>query len=106
MDKVYIENISDFSDKDVTIKGWLYNKRSSGKLWFLLIRDGTGVIQAVVSKNDVDEDSFDNCDALTQESSVKITGLVCPDKRAPSGYEIQGRLHKYLKQEYSKEKPE
>ncbi len=91
MEKVYIENISDFSDKEVTVKGWLYNKRSSGKLWFLLIRDGTGIIQAVVSKNDVDEDSFNNCDTLTQESSVMITGLVNPDKRAPGGYEIQAK---------------
>ncbi|MFC1562706.1 asparagine--tRNA ligase [candidate division KSB1 bacterium] len=89
MEKVYIENISNYSGIEITIKGWLYNKRSSGKLWFLLIRDGTGIIQAVVSKSDVDEESFSNCDKLTQESSVIITGLVNPDKRSPGGYEIQ-----------------
>ncbi len=88
MEKVYIENISNFSGTEVTIKGWLYNKRSSGKLWFLLIRDGTGMIQAVVSKGDVDEESFNNCEAITQESSLMVKGLVNPDKRAPGGYEL------------------
>jgi len=88
MEKVYIENISNFSGTEVTIKGWLYNKRSSGKLWFLLIRDGTGIIQAVISKGDVDEESFNNCEALTQESSLMVKGLVNPDKRAPGGYEM------------------
>jgi len=89
MKPVYIENISDYSGKEVKIRGWLYNKRTSGKLWFILVRDGTGIIQAVVSKADVDEDSFNACDILTQESSLTISGIVNPDQRAPGGYEIQ-----------------
>ena len=57
MKRIYIEDISHHTSEEVKICGWLYNKRSSGKLWFLLIRDGTGIIQAIVSKSDVD--SFD-----------------------------------------------
>lgn len=91
MKPVYIENISDYSGKEVKIRGWLYNKRTSGKLWFILVRDGTGIIQAVVSKADVDEDSFNACDILTQESSLTISGIVNPDQRAPGGYEIQAK---------------
>jgi len=91
MKPVYIENISDYSGKEIKIRGWLYNKRTSGKLWFILVRDGTGIIQAVVSKADVDEDSFNACDILTQESSLTISGIVNPDQRAPGGYEIQAK---------------
>jgi len=91
MKTAYIENISDYSGKEVKIRGWLYNKRTSGKLWFILVRDGTGIIQAVASKADVDEDSFNVCDILTQESSLTISGIVNPDKRAPGGYEIQAK---------------
>ena len=91
MKKVYIASISDYSGKEVKISGWLYNKRSSGKLWFLLVRDGTGVIQTVVSKVDVDEESFEACEILTQESSLTVSGIVNPDRRAPGGYEIQAK---------------
>lgn len=91
MDKIYIENIADYEGKEITLNGWLYNMRSSGKLRFLLIRDGTGIIQAVVSKSDVSEDTFSACEQLTQESSLKVTGVINPDKRAPSGYEIQAK---------------
>lgn len=89
MDRVYIADIAEHEGKEVTLKGWLYNKRSSGKLWFLILRDGTGTIQCVISKADVDEETFDICGELTQESSLMVTGLVSPDKRAPSGYELQ-----------------
>ena len=91
MEKVYIENIASYAGKEVTLNGWLYNKRSSGKLRFLLFRDGTGIIQVVISKADVSEDTFNACERLTQESSIKVTGVVNPDKRAPSGYEIHGK---------------
>lgn len=84
----YVENIGNYDGQEVTIRGWLYNKRSSGKLWFLLVRDGTGIIQCVVSKADVDETSFTACDQLQQESSLRLTGTVHADKRAPGGYEI------------------
>jgi len=85
----YIEGISEYEGKEATISGWLYNMRSSGKLKFMMVRDGTGIIQAVVAKNDVDENVFILCGELTQESSIKVTGTVVEDKRAPSGYELQ-----------------
>lgn len=89
MDKVYISDVSQYEGKEVTICGWLYNKRSSGKLWFLLVRDGTGLIQSVVSKSDVSDVSFQAAEEITQESSLVIRGVVSPDKRAPGGYEMQ-----------------
>ena len=88
MKRVYIEDISKFNEKDVILKGWLYNKRSSGKLWFLILRDGTGIIQCIVSKNDVDESTYKAAEELTQESSFILSGSVREDKRAPGGYEI------------------
>ena len=89
MDWVYISDIAGHVGKEVEIKGWLYNKRHSGKLWFLQVRDGTGVIQCVVFKGDVDEETFESCAKVTQESSVIITGTVAEDKRSAIGYEIQ-----------------
>jgi asparaginyl-tRNA synthetase len=72
----------------VTIRGWLYNKRESGKLIFPIFRDGTGVIQGVVPKNQVTPEVFDALKNLTDESSVIVTGKVRSDKRAPGGYEL------------------
>ncbi len=74
--KTTIDKISDFVDREVTLAGWLYNKRESKKLRFLEIRDGTGIIQAVVGINDVDEETWDRAGSLTQESSLYITGKV------------------------------
>jgi len=88
-DRVYISDISKHADQEVKIHGWLYNKRSSGKLWFLQVRDGSGIIQAVVFKGDVSEEIFQRCEEVTQESSIVVTGKVSEDKRAPSGYELQ-----------------
>ncbi len=89
MEKVYIADVSKHESKEVTIRGWLYNKRSSGKLWFLLVRDGTGLIQCVVSKKDVSEKTFQAAEEITQESSLSVIGVISPDKRAPGGYELQ-----------------
>ncbi|MGH9571111.1 MAG: asparagine--tRNA ligase, partial [Candidatus Angelobacter sp.] len=72
----------------VTIRGWLYNKRESGKLIFPIFRDGTGVIQGVVPKNQVTPEVFDALKNLTDESSVIVSGKVRADKRAPGGYEL------------------
>ncbi|HEV7553559.1 MAG TPA: asparagine--tRNA ligase [Candidatus Angelobacter sp.] len=72
----------------VTIRGWLYNKRESGKLIFPIFRDGTGVIQGVAPKNQVTPEVFDALKNLTDESSVIVTGKVRADKRAPGGYEL------------------
>ena len=86
--ETYIEDIAKYKGKEVKISGWLYNKRSGGKLHFMLIRDGTGTIQSVVSKADVSDDVFELCDTLRQESSIKVRGKVIEDKRSPIGYEI------------------
>jgi asparaginyl-tRNA synthetase len=88
---VYIENIGTHEGDEVTLKGWLHNRRSSGKIHFLTVRDGTGFIQAVMSKAAVGDDAFKTADHLSQETSLKVTGTVRADKRAPSGYEIDVR---------------
>lgn len=72
----------------VTLRGWLYNLRESGKLLFPIFRDGTGFIQGVVAKNAVPEEVFERVKNLTQESSVVVRGKVRADKRAPGGYEL------------------
>ncbi len=84
----FIENIARYDGKKVAIKGWLYNKRSSGKVHFLLVRDGTGIIQAIISKDETDNTIFETTDKITQESSIIVTGIVRKDARAPGGYEI------------------
>ena len=73
----------------VRVKGWLYNRRSSGKVMFLIVRDGTGIVQCVATKNDLGEDLFKEVDVLSQESSLMVTGAVHKDDRAPGGYELQ-----------------
>ena len=89
MEKIYIADAGKHEGREATVRGWLYNKRSSGKLWFLLVRDGTGVIQSVVSKADVPEDAWKACEDATQETSLSVTGKISPDKRAPGGVELQ-----------------
>jgi asparaginyl-tRNA synthetase len=85
---VYIEHIGDYEGQDVTIKGWLHTRRSSGKIHFLILRDGSGFIQGVMSKAAVGDELFHVADHLAQETSVIVTGTVRTDTRAPSGYEI------------------
>ncbi len=85
---VSIEQISRFEGEDITIKGWIRNRRSSGKLGFLMVRDGTGDLQAVLSKAEVGEDQFALSSQLTQESSVILTGKPRKDARAPGGFEL------------------
>ena len=86
--QVYIEDIGKHEGEDVTIRGWLHNRRSSGKIHFLILRDGSGFIQGVMSKAAVGEELFKAADHLSQETSVIVTGTARADKRAPSGYEI------------------
>jgi asparaginyl-tRNA synthetase len=88
---VYIEDIGRHEGEAVTIKGWLHNRRSSGKIHFLTLRDGSGFIQAVMSKATVGEDAFKLADHLAQETSLIVTGTARADKRAPSGYEIDAQ---------------
>ncbi len=76
------------ADESVVLKGWLYNKRHKGKLYFLQLRDGTGTIQCVLFKGDVSEEVFETAGRLTQESSMEITGLIRADQRSDIGYEL------------------
>jgi asparaginyl-tRNA synthetase len=84
----YIKDVAKYLGKEVTIKGWLYSKRSSGKLHFLQVRDGSETIQCVMFQKEVSEDIFKLADSLTQESSIIVTGMVREDKRSPLGFEI------------------
>jgi len=83
-----IADIGKFDGQTVTLRGWLYNLRESGKLLFPIFRDGSGQIQGVVPKNAVPPEVFDAIKGLTQESSVIVEGKVRADKRAPGGYEL------------------
>jgi asparaginyl-tRNA synthetase len=85
---VYIEDIGKHEGEEVTIKGWLHNRRSSGKIHFLILRDGSGFIQGVMSKAAVGDELFKAADHLSQETSLIVTGTARADKRAPGGYEI------------------
>jgi asparaginyl-tRNA synthetase len=85
---VYIEDIATHKDEDVEIRGWVYNKRSSGKVRFILVRDGTGILQTTVFSADDDHPLFLKFNELTQESSLIVRGRVREDKRAPGGYEL------------------
>jgi asparaginyl-tRNA synthetase len=88
MDFCYIEDIAKREGERVTVKGWLQNKSSKGKIHFLWIRDGTGIIQGVMVKGEVVDQVFQLYDQLTQESSLEATGTVRKDSRAPGGYEL------------------
>jgi asparaginyl-tRNA synthetase len=83
-----IADIASFAGQQVTLDGWLHNRRSSGKLHFLTVRDGSGFIQAVMSKAAVGDEAFMQADHLGQESSLSVTGTVRADARAKGGYEI------------------
>src|ERR1700739_2763442 len=85
---VYIEDIGQHEGEEVTIHGWLHNRRSSGKIHFLILRDGSGFIQAVMSKAAAGEEMFKAADHLSQETSLIVTGTARADKRAPGGYEV------------------
>jgi len=87
MSQTYINQLRDHIGESVTLKGWLYNKRSSGKLVFLQLRDGTGIVQCVVFKPN-DEALFDLADSLGQESSIIVTGTVKEDTRSAIGVEL------------------
>ena len=84
----YIEDIANYAGQAVTLKGWLANRRSSGKIHFLQVRDGSGFIQAVMSKAEVGDAPFERAGHLSQESAIVVTGAVRADTRAPGGYEI------------------
>jgi asparaginyl-tRNA synthetase len=89
MKRVYIADLGNHVGEEIQLRGWLYNKRSSGKIRFLLLRDGTGVVQGVMVKGGVSDEIFARFDALTQESSFSMTGKVRKDDRAPGGFEME-----------------
>ena len=84
----YIEEIAKHEGQSVTLRGWLHNRRSSGKIHFLTVRDGTGFIQAVMSKATVGEEAFLQAGHLGQETALVVDGTVRADSRAPGGYEL------------------
>ncbi len=88
MHQTYIENVSAHDGKEITLRGWLYHKRSSGKLHFLQVRDGTGTIQCVVFNKEVTPEVFALAGHLAQESSIVVRGTVRADPRSPIGYEL------------------
>ncbi|HJZ66925.1 MAG TPA: asparagine--tRNA ligase [Blastocatellia bacterium] len=88
MNQVYIRDVSKHVGEEITIKGWLYNLRSSGKLMFPQVRDGSGIIQGVAFKKNVSEQVWNDLEKLTQESSIVVRGRVRADERAPGGYEL------------------
>ena len=91
MGAVPIEHLAAHAGETVEIDGWLYNLRSSGAIHFLLVRDGTGIVQAVAARADVPPDVFAAIGTLTQESSIVARGVVREERRAPGGYELSLR---------------
>lgn len=85
---IALSQIAQFNEKEVRLRGWVRRHRCKGKLQFLTIRDGTGEVQAILSKADMDEEQFRTASHLTQESSIEVTGRVREDSRAPGGYEL------------------
>ncbi len=88
MEIIRISDIKNYEGKEVEIRGWLYNRRSSGKIKFLIVRDGTSFVQATLIKNEMDEEIFNQAENINYESSIRIMGIVREEKRAPLGYEV------------------
>ncbi|RKX64986.1 asparagine--tRNA ligase, partial [candidate division TA06 bacterium] len=88
MDRTFIKDVAKHEGKEIEIRGWLYNKRSSGKIKFLIFRDGTGYLQGVMVKNEIKEDYFSLFEELSLETSVIARGSIHEDKRAIGGYEM------------------
>src|SRR5215207_4879007 len=86
---VSIAHLAEHVGKTVRVRGWLYNKRSSGKLHFLEVRDGTGVVQAVVFKGNVTPEMFEKAGAIPQEASVAVRGTISENPKKPGVFELQ-----------------
>ncbi len=89
--RIFLNDIGQHTDQEVTIRGWLADKSGKGKLQFLRLRDGTGFIQATMFKNDVSEEDFELAKRIPQETSLEVSGLVRADERAPGGFELSVR---------------
>ena len=92
----YIENLKNYTDQDVQLKGWVMGTRASGKIKFLTLRDGTGICQCVFVKNESERDAFENFKELTQECAVEVQGRVKEEPRSPGGYELLTKSYKIL----------
>ncbi len=88
MEKVLIKSLDNYIDKEVTLSGWLTNRRSGKGLEFLIIRDGSGFTQCIVDESQVSEETFRIAKSLSQESSINVTGKVVKDERQVGGFEI------------------
>ena len=88
MQKIRISDLGKFVGQEVTLQGWLFNKRSSGKIKFIILRDGSGYLQCVYFKGNLTEEVFDKADKIGQESSIEVTGKVKAEPRAPGGFEL------------------
>src|SRR5512135_3303220 len=88
LDATAISKIGAKAGATARVRGWLYNKRSSGRIQFLIVRDGTGYLQCVVPRADVPEETWEAAEKATQESSLAVTGTVREDRRAPGGFEM------------------
>lgn len=88
MRHIQIKDLSQFVGKEISLNGWVYNKRSSGKVKFVILRDGTGYLQCIYFKGNVTPEVFELADKLGQESSIKVTGIVKDEPRAPGGFEL------------------
>jgi asparaginyl-tRNA synthetase len=84
-----VGELGKYVEQDVELRGWVYNTRSSGKIGFIMVRDGTGTVQGVIVQGEVSQEVFEAFETLTQESSISVVGNVRQDKRAPGGYELQ-----------------
>lgn len=96
MQRVFIEEISQYEGQEILIRGWVTNRRSKGKIHFLTLRDGTGFLQATVFKGELPDEEFEQADHLPQEAALEVTGVVKADSRAPGGYELGVRSLKVI----------
>jgi len=88
MTYIFLKDIGKYLNKTITLKGWIFNFRSSGSIYFIQFRDGTGKIQSIVSKKEVSDAVWQSCQKLTIETSAEITGKVYEERRSPYGYEM------------------
>src|SRR4030066_813044 len=88
MQKIHISDLKNYVGQEITLRGWLFNKRSSGKVRFVILRDGSGYLQCVFFKGNVSKEVFEAADKIGQESSIEITGMVKEEPRAVGGYEL------------------
>ncbi|MBI4613575.1 MAG: asparagine--tRNA ligase [Planctomycetes bacterium] len=103
MKQTYVSQLQDHVGQEVTVRGWLYNSRIKGKIVFLLVRDGTGTVQSVVSQGEVAPPTWEAANQATQESSLSVTGTVRADARAPGGHELSVKgieVHQLVTGEY------